>query len=339
MGSMDACGGRRPPIYVVEEQANPSTDYFVLPTLRDTGCRVVSCSGKDVPGLEELTGATVIFVRYVPARWMRAIESVRRLLGALVFFMDDDVLDIGASVGTPWRYRYKLARFAAFRKGWLRRQNAQLWVSTPYLYAKYAGWKPTLVLPSPLPGRTVRRVFYHGTASHMAEIRWLRPVLVEVLRRDENVFFEVTGGNDVYRLYRDVPRVTVVHPMKWPCYQHFLLAAERHIGLVPLLDLPFNKARSYTRLFDLTRCGAVGVYGKTAAYEGIVNDGVEGRLLAMEPETWVNAILELARDEAQRLTMLRNAKARIGRLADAASHTRAQFTPFPAQVPSLKVFP
>lgn len=324
MGRMDACGCTRPTVYLVEEQANPSTDYFVFPAVSGAGARVVACNGNDVPAPEDLAGATVVFVRHVPTRWLHFIEAVRPALSALVFFMDDDVLDIGASSGMPLRYRYKLARLAAFRKGWLRRQNAQLWVSTPYLQEKYAQWNPRLVLPSPLPGVThARHVFYHGTASHMAEIRWLRPVMEEAQRRDENLWFEITGGDDVYRLYRGLPRVTVVHPMKWPSYQRFLLASQRHVGLAPLLESPFNKARSYTKLFDFTRCGAVGIYAGTSAYEEVVRDGVEGRLLAMDPEQWVRAIGELARDEEGRLAMLHRAHAKIRELATAAAGAHA----------------
>jgi hypothetical protein len=303
--------------YLVEEQENPSTDFFVLPALKASGCRVVRCGFADVPSAADLMGVTVVFVRYVPARWLKRVQAVRPTLAGIVFFMDDDVLDEHAAAGMPWRYRLKLARLATWRRSWLVQQGAALWVSTPWLQQKYAAWQPRLLLPQPLQAPLdVRRVFYHGTASHEAEIRWLRPVLEQALRRDERLVFEIVGGSGVYKLYRGLARVTIVHPMKWPAYQAFLTMPGRHIGLAPLLDLPFNRARSHTKFFDITRSGAVGIYADNSACASVVRHGVDGLVLAMDdPESWVQAIVQLAQDEPQRQRLLSNAQGRGQTLA------------------------
>ncbi len=295
-------------VYLIEEQSNPSTDYFVQPALSVLGMPVVRCGFADMPPVEDMDEATVVLVRYVPAAWARRIEAVRARLRHLVFFMDDDVLDVAASAGMPLRYRFKLARLAAWRQGWLRQQQAELWVSTPYLQQKYVDWGAKLVLPAPIAEISeFLRVFYHGSASHEAELRWLRSVAEEALRRDERLCFELVGGRDVCRLYRGLPRVTVVHPMKWPAYQAFLAMPGRHIGLAPLLDLPFNRARSYTKFFDITRAGAVGVYSPDSANATVVSHGEDGLVVELEQEAWVEAILNLAQNEPLRSSMLHNA--------------------------------
>jgi glycosyltransferase involved in cell wall biosynthesis len=219
----------------------------------------------------------------------------------------------------PWHYRVKLARFGAGRLSWLRRNEAQLWVSTAYLQEKYASWRPRLVLPASATDLAEpRRVFYHGTGSHIAEIRWLRPVMEEALRRDPALSFEVVGSQRVNRLYRELPRVTVVHQMKWPAYQAFLSMPGRHIGLAPLLDGPFNRARSYTKFFDITRCGAPGIYSALGACAEVVTPGVDGLVVEMKPEAWVDAIARLARDDALRQTLLDNARRKVAELAQRA---------------------
>lgn len=306
-------------VYLVEEQPNPSTDYYILPAVAHAGMRVVKCGFRDLPEPAELDGAVVIFVRYVPASWAGLVEAVRPRLRALIFFMDDDVLDVHASAGMPWHYRLKLARLSAWKAGWLRRQRVELWVSVPYLQAKYISWNPRLVLPSPVkPPTDVCRVFYHGSATHYAEIRWLRPVMEEVLRRDERVSFEIVGNRSVFRLYRGMPRVTTVHPMKWPAYQHFLALQGRHIGLAPLMDSPFNRARSHTKFFDFTRCGAVGIYAPDSACGELIRHGEDGLIVEMNEESWVEAILALASDEPFRQSLLHNAEATSVRSAGAA---------------------
>jgi glycosyltransferase involved in cell wall biosynthesis len=220
----------------------------------------------------------------------------------------------------PWHYRFKLARLAARRSGWLRRQRAELWVSTPWLQHKYAAWQPRLVPPTVLPASNdTCRVFYHGSKSHAAETRWLKPVMAAALQRDARLSFEIVGGTDVYRLYRDLPRVSVVHPMKWPAYQAFLAMPGRHVGLVPLLDLPFNQARACTKFFDITRCGAVGIYSPGCACDEVVRHESEGLVVPLEQTAWADAILRLAGDSGLRQKLLLNAQSRQREWARCAS--------------------
>lgn len=317
--------------YLVEEQANPSTDFFVLPALAMGGYTVIRCGFADLPAPNELRGSIVVFVRYVPTAWARLVETARAGLQALIFFMDDDVLDARTTAGMPLRYRFKLAKLAARRSPWLQRQGAELWVSSVYLQQKYERWHPRLVLPLPVASPVAGcRVFYHGSASHKAEILWLRPVVEEALRQDGHLSFEVIGGEEVYRLYRDLPRVTVVHPMKWPAYQAFLAMPGRHIGLAPLLDVPFNRARSCTKFFDITRCGAVGIYSPGNACAEVVSHGQDGLIVALEQNAWLEAVLHLARNPSLRQTLLDNAEDKLADLADRAKSSYAGLKQSPA---------
>lgn len=299
-------------VYLVEERANPSTDYFVAPACAGQGRRLHRYRFDEAPPEASLADAVVVFVRYIPPQWRRRVDVERRRMAQLVFFMDDDVLDPAAWGDMPWRYRYKLYRQAARHETWLQRQDAQLWVSTAWLQQKYAAWSPLRVEPRPLPGTEgACRVFYHGSASHRAEIRWLHPVIEQVQHQDTRVVFEIIGGQDVYRLYRNLARVTVVHPMRWPAYEAFVDQPGRHIGLAPLLELPFNRGRSCTKFFDITRAGGVGLYAAGGACGGFVRDGVDGLVLPMRPRVWAEAILALARDEPRRQALLQSARARL----------------------------
>lgn len=306
---------------VVEERANPSSDYFVMPFLARSGGHARRLRLADaLPRAQELDGATVVFVRYLSRDWYRLVNAQRARIGRLVFFMDDDLLDPLASRGLGWRYRLKLWRMATRYGTWLQRQGAELWVSSRYLEEKYATWGARLVPPAPLPPPVPGcRVFYHGTASHREEVAWLRPVMERVLAAEPQVFFEVVGGRDVARRYRGLERVNLIHPMKWPAYQAFLAAERRDIGLVPQHANPFNRARSYTKFFDITRSGAVGVYTASTACAEVVRDGIDGLVVEMDPDAWVDAILELARRPDLRSRMLEQARARLESL-DGSPH-------------------
>lgn len=309
---------------VVEECDNPSTSFFILPALAALPCPVIRRRFADLPAPGELDGALVVLVRYAPTDWVRLIEKTRHRLAGLVFFMDDDVLDTAASRGTPAHYRFKLWRLAARRRAWLAAQKVRLWVSSPHLLEKYAAWNPRLVLPVDLPtsgpppetsgGTDVRRVFYHGTGSHNPDIRWLRPVIGSLLAARERIHFEIVGGRAVANLYKRLPRVTVVHPMPWPAYRPFASLAGRHVGLAPQLDSPFNAARSHTKFFDITRSGAVGVYAPGSACAAVVENGVDGLVVPMDPGAWVEAVARLAFDDALRSAMLENARSKAREL-------------------------
>lgn len=294
--------------YIVEEGPNPSTDYFVLPALSKSTSNIVHCTWNHVPSLQDLTNSTVIFVRYIPPAWKKRIQEARRSIVQLIYFMDDDLFDYKSSNGLPWKYRYKLAKYATRHRKWILNMKAAIWVSTPWLKLKYLELNPALILPSATSTlKETCRIFYHGSASHRKDIEWLHPIVSEVLIRNKNISFEIIGDSHVNQMYRNLPRVNIVHPMKWLSYQAFISMPGRDIGLAPALDSPFNAARSYTKFFDITHAGAVGIYASNSVYKGIVSDQENGTLVDMDPKKWVEAILELSKNSELRQRLRDNA--------------------------------
>ena len=150
-------------------------------------------------------------------------------------------------------------------------------------------------------------VFYHGTGSHQAEIEWLLPVIEQVLAVNHNIHFEIIGNAKTQNLYGHLKRVTVIPQMKWPTYQDFIKQPGRHIGLAPMLDHPFNLARSYTKFFDIHRAGAAGIYAEQGPWQAFIEPGKQGVLVPMQIASWVGAILNLAAAQAQRANIFRAA--------------------------------
>jgi len=324
-------------VFVVEERDNPSSAYFLLPALEGLGLPVTRAGFAAVPPPEALDGALVVLVRYLPGPWARLLARHRDVLAGLAFFMDDDVLDPAVFAGLPWRYRFKLWRLASRRVGWLRGQRAQLWVSTPALAAKYAAWPPRRLAPVDLPDTPgsrsdLRRVFYHGSASHRDDIRFLVPVARELLADDARLRFEIVGGGNVGRLFAALPGASVVRPMPWPAYRRFAVGEVRHVGLAPQGESPFNRARSYTKFFDITRAGAVGVYTAGSACATVVTSGRDGLVVPMDPVAWVDAVRFLLADEPRRLAMLAAARETAARLSEAARRTLADVLAAPHEV-------
>lgn len=361
-------------IYIVEEGPSPSTDYFVLPLVTRAQATVLQCNWDQLPAASDLHGASVIFVRYVTAAWRALIEQTRHSLARLIYFMDDDLFDWKASQGLTWRYRFKLLKRATWHRKWLLKMQPELWVSTPWLQQKYAQYEPCLVLPTPLsptnycnklpnhadsPSVEIKQfdemmakncnvlesraatgltndcvVFYHGTGSHQAEIDWLLPVVELVLGTNTHITFEIIGNAKTKKLCRQLKRVTVTPQMKWPAYQAFIQQPGRHIGLAPLLEHPFNLARSYTKFFDIHRAGAAGIYAETGPWRPFIEPGKQGVLVTMQVSSWVGAILDLTADQGRRASVLSEADDTIHELLRVA---QSQSFEVKAQRQSLEV--
>lgn len=305
-----ACYSRMRPtlssVFVVQQGGNPSTDFFIAPLLRAEGLEARFFSFHEIPEPRSMAGATVVFVRYVPPDWKVLLKRHRP--ERVVFFMDDDLFDWRAFRGMPGHYQRKLFRLAWRHQRWLKSIGAELWVSSPWLAQKYSDWKPVVLDPQdphPLSGNVsepaMKTLFYHGSASHSAEMAWLRPVVEQVLSTRSDVCFEIIGDRKVRDRFAHLPGVQVVHPMSWPTYKAFILRPGRTIGLAPLMDSPFNAARAPTKYFDITAAGAVGLYADTPVYRRLVEHGRNGLLLSMDSQSaWANAVLELLAEPEQR---------------------------------------
>lgn len=328
-------------LYLVEERPSPSTDFFLLPAIasdqRATPLQVVHRGFDQVPPLHALTDAEIIFVRYLPSGWVRALSRGRCRPRRLVLFIDDDLLDLSAWAGTPWHYRWKLLWLARRHRRWLERRleagTATLWVGSAALQRKYAHWHPVLLRPRPhppgwaapilrqpqptsrqeslAPTEPVIRVFYHGSASHQPEHAWLQKLMRRLLATDSAISFEVIADRALAKGYLGLPRTQIIPPMAWPSYRLFIERPGRHIGLAPLLPSAFNAARSYTKFFDITAAGAVGLYPRGSVYETICTHQQDGLLLPLDLERWVAEIRALAADSSRRQRMLSKALEKV----------------------------
>ena len=154
--------------------------------------------------------------------------------------------------------------------------------------------------PSPLPSISSAyptsagvRICYHGTWSHRDDMKWLAPVIAEVQRLCTNTVFEVIGDHRVARIFRGIPRVTVLPTMSWPDYLKHTQTVRQDIGLAPFRDTLFNRGRGPIKFFDYARAGAVGVYSAGPAFSDFVSHGIDGYVLENDPSLWTERIIEL----------------------------------------------
>ncbi|CAM4091765.1 Glycosyltransferase involved in cell wall biosynthesis [Bordetella tumulicola] len=307
---------------VLQQNNNPSTDYYIRSRLEETGLPVsYKDLDQDTPHFGDLApGTGVVIVRYLNARWVAALRTHRSQLSYVAYFMDDDLLHPKHWAGLPRSYIKKLQKYCGAFIPDIRALASAYWFSTQTLQDRYQ-FKVMQVIPprplplgvdnTPLPLRPLDvqspvQMFYHGSATHQAELDWLHPIVERLLYQCPDLHFEVIGNHAVNLQFRDLPRTRVLHPMSWHSYISHCQTINGHIGLAPLLPSSFNEGRSHSKIYDITRCGAIGVYSTPSAYTNAIVHGEDGLLLKNEPDLWVQTIAELVENRA-RLNALRTA--------------------------------
>jgi hypothetical protein len=307
---------KKPEAFVLSEGETATTHYFLLPYLRGLGYDVTILDSRKAPTISSSARYRLVVIsRYVTNKWLEALEQLKQKGSRIIYFMDDDLFDWRALKYLPLRYKVKILSGSLYYRSRLLKLCAQIWVSTDYLANKYASVQPLILQPmlSDHAQRSQKAILvcYHGTAAHGREIKWLLPIIEGVQARTDNVYFELSGNDAVYKQLKGFPRVSVLHPMSWSNYFSYTAIQQRHVGLAPLLPGAFNAARGPTKFFDYARMGAIGLYSKRAPYLGFINDGVDGILLDNDPELWFESLIALAQDETKRERMVLEIRRRI----------------------------
>ncbi len=316
-----AAGAR---VALVHQGAGSTIDHFLRGPLESLGATIVEIDSAQGPApstQQQLAGcALVVVVRYLPRPWLAPLAALRRGGTPLAFLMDDDLLDPAAQAGLPRPYRQRLWQRITRLHRRLPTLVDRIWVTSGALAETYALlgaerlplWPPKdLLAPRPR-----LQLAYLGTAVHEAEFLWLLPLLERLQERHAHTHVELFGDLNLNRRFRHLPRVRILHPMRWANYLAETSNARIDILLTPLLASPFNAARAPVKLIDAARCGAAGLYSDRPPYRGFVRHGHDGLLLADDPGRWLAAIEALIADPAERRRLAEGGLARALELAE-----------------------
>jgi len=296
----------------------PTLDYYWKVRFPNALFIDTSRAFVDVAAFDE--ASMVILIRHVGRDWLRLLKKKSNILPPTILFLDDDIPGILTDHYLPLKYALKTAVRYGTSLDVFNEINAEVRVATPGLAERYGLPKQSIVPPLPLlpyfpestrNSRGPATVFYHGTASHMREIRWLRDVAEGVVGRLPDVVFEVFGNRKVSRLYQGVKGVRVVSPMPWNSFFEYTSFVNYDIGLAPLLKSPFNQCRSHVKYFDITRTGGVGIYSDDSVFRPTIQNGVNGVLVENTKQHWIDAICLLAQDAELRCQLFDNAAAKV----------------------------
>lgn len=301
-------------VIVIEERNNSSTDYYIIPFLEKKGYIFKRYNFDEILKVKPDGRLKLIIVRYLNSAVLHWIEKNSKRIEKIYYFIDDDILDIRVAKYIPFKYAWKIFNKAYKFRKWILK-NTNLIVSNEYLKEKYSAYAPFVIHPYPIhidmlsfsaAASSTPVVFYHATASHKQEFLWLKDLMKSI--DNENMIFEVVVDKKIAKLYRNINNVILINPMNWQEYLKFSLLKYRNIGLALLFDNLFNRARGYIKLFNIIRSGAVGIYSEIFPCAHLIKEFSAGVVIPMNVNIWKEAILELSKNEKERLILFENSK-------------------------------
>jgi hypothetical protein len=197
-------------------------------------------------------------------------------------------------------------------------------VSTPPLAAvfKSQGARQVRVVPNflpdtlwrrtPPPDRPVTAVGLAASPSHRDDLARLEPELARLAVRLDGmarwVFFGCPPEPGHF------PGATVVpFETDYAAYANRLPRLGLAIGLAPLADTAFNRAKSPIKWLEYAACGLAGVFADLPPYREVVEQERTGLLVGPDPADWAQAVERLVRDPALRQRLARQAWEAVSR--------------------------
>ena len=231
----------------------------------------------------------VILCRDVPIAMLQQLLTCSNR--HIIWFIDDDIPSIGHDLSLPAPYRKKMHKWYRQAKPYLSRLCSDVWVSTKEIAKRYNLSESSVLPPLQLPKKSTPmvRCFYHATSSHQLEWAFVISLVREIQQIYSHTHFEFIGDHKLYKACKGIPRVTVLHPMKWNTYQGFIAMRNMDIGLCPLINSPFNLARSHTKWLDITRQNAIGIFSDIYPYAASIKSAQAGVVCSNTVDAWLKA--------------------------------------------------
>jgi hypothetical protein len=264
-------------------------------------------------------GETVLLIRQDRPDLMDRLRADRP--GRLVYLVDDDIQAAGEDASLPQDYRSRLTRFHEEYHADLVARADTLVVTSDTLLQKFSSHRDVRIVHpvwhldladdhhfDALASGEAVQAMHLGTGSHQAGLDFLKPVIAALLERHERFHFTYVGHGPRMGALDAHPRVHRERPQSWRRYRRTLGRRRIHLGLYPLPDTPFNRARSRNKVLEHAIVGAVGVYSRS----WLAADKLQGcAILAGENAAdWIEALSPYL-DEPQKLRPLAQAARQI----------------------------
>ena len=153
-------------------------------------------------------------------------------------------------------------------------------------------------------GKDEIRIAWLGSASHWENLNHIEKPIIEILRKYPNVTFYVSGlFGDLFNdkgVQNQIKKIPWAELKKWPERNREINA---DIGLAPLADNMFNRAKSNLRILEYASARVPVICSPIEPYQVFSDTEVK---FATEKDEWFDAMEELIKDETKRKKLAHN---------------------------------
>jgi len=240
----------------------------------------------------------LITVRGCEYPTLRIVQAAKRAGKFLIYFLDDDLLDIPRGNSSTDYYSDNTIKVNLTK---ILSECDLLWAVNQKVIEKYQKWCSRTVLSKvpaepqrePPQGEGVFHILYAGSVDHsgMAQEK-LKPAVTKLLTKFPGELDFTFIGADLG--IKNVWGVSY-HPFydSYDAYRKAVLDGGFSLGLAPAYHTPFYACKYYNKFIEYTQNGIAGLYEDCEPYTQIVRDGENGFLCRGEPEDWYARIEEL----------------------------------------------
>ena len=285
-------------------------------------CEVRFCRTTDIKKEDIIWCDVFICVRGCERLEYSYIELCKLLDKYILYYLDDDLLEVPESSGCAEFYKDESIRF--FLCQCIKNSHRLIGVNTVLLdkYRELTDVDTVLTRAPFVPDRPIgseaqdRRIgiLYAGSTDHKKIVQEL---LCPVFQRLHDRF------GDLINIVVIGPEVTSGTP-DWgtalpffECYEDYRRYVTENtfdIGLAPIYDTPFYHCKYYNKFLEYTSLGAVTIATDSDPYRQIMENRENGFLCGNTADEWYETICEAICDAALRSDCLNNAQDIVGRL-------------------------
>lgn len=296
------------PFSTPDAKQRVSLELLYSPTELDHGLDAVLIQRNALPDLDQAE---------------QAVTYAQALGAAVIYEIDDDLFasDFEMSSSFPKSVRDAMSYV-------VRQADLVICSTEPLAERLRAMNERTVVIPNRLsrelwlsqgvpafdrPDEGPVRVLYMGTRTHEEDLALVKDAWRKIKKKyGDAVELDIIGG--VPEGARTFGNTVTIEPLpdashdSYPEFARWLTQNNRwHIGLAPLRDSDFNRAKSSIKFLDYAALGLAVVASDIAPYRNTVAHRQTGLLVEGTTESWYQAIDELLTNSELRIDLGRNA--------------------------------
>jgi processive 1,2-diacylglycerol beta-glucosyltransferase len=165
-------------------------------------------------------------------------------------------------------------------------------------------WQLRLPIPEEIQQTRSLVIGYLGSASHLADLVMIEPVLQRLLERHPNTLILRFWGLVPPPSLRELPNVewNPVGLVAYRDFARFFNIQDCDLAIAPLQDNGFNRAKSPIKFLEYSTLGIPGVYSYLEPYTQVVKNGENG-LLAGSLDEWEKQLTAIIEDSNLRVRL------------------------------------